>query len=83
MNTADTWQPAATAPRDGKLFLADTGYPWPVLCAWSAMSEKWATTSFCASGSWGGADMDCWFETEFESPAALKRWRHLPELPKD
>lgn len=48
-STLGDWLPPETAPRDGSVILADTGYPWPVLAVWSDFAESWVTTELQAS----------------------------------
>jgi hypothetical protein len=71
--------PPETAPRDGKLFLGDFGYPWLLMTAWNEHDEKWATTSIQAQEMKGGKT-DLWFETEQEKPGELRGWIPLPEI---
>ena len=68
------WEPASTAPK-GPLILADFGWPWPIMAAWSEMSGKWAAVSVQFT------DTDTWFETETELPKDLLRWMPWPKLP--
>lgn len=75
-STLGAWLPPEIAPRDGSVILADTGYPWPVLAAWSEYAENWVTTELQASVCEGKAD-PAWV-TEHEDE--LLGWMELPEV---
>ena len=75
------WQPPETAPKDGSTFLADVGYPWPVLAVWSKAHNEWACADYqldVLNGEW----VDAYFQTEYEKPDGLRAWMPLPKINK-
>ena len=76
------WQPPKTAPKDGDLFLADIGHPWPVLCSWSGACEKWAYAGFNMN-MYEGEYNDPYFDTEWEKVDGLKAWMPMPPPPNN
>lgn len=73
------WNPAESAPRDGRVILADVGYPWTVMAAWNGCDERWVYAMLQAD-----TDGDEWNDTYFENETAeskeLKAWMPLPEI---
>lgn len=64
-------------PKCGTQFLADVGYPWPVVAAWNKCDEEWVVANLQVSmvnGEWN----DTYFENEHEK--TIKRWMPMPEL---
>lgn len=74
---AEYWQPAETAPRDGNPFLADTEYPWPLVCAWND-AEKMFVCAQLNVNMFEGKYNDTYFESEqYEE---IKAWMPLPAV---
>lgn len=71
---ATAWLAPETAPRDGSVILADTGYLWPVLACWSEYAEKWVTTELQGSVCDGLNDPG-WVT---ESEHLLRGWMPTP-----
>lgn len=72
------WRIPETAPKDC-VFLANVGYPFPLVCAWNGSSGKWC----CAMINVGPVDGkwdDTYFENEFLAPDDLRGWMPLPEI---
>jgi len=74
------WQ-TTEPPSDGSAFLADIGYPWPVLAAWNGCDDVYVYANLQV-GMVDGVYNDTYFETESESKTGVKRWMPLPELHK-
>jgi len=70
----EAWLPPETAPQDGSVILADTGYPWPVLAVWSEYAENWVTTELQASVC-DDLNDPAWVT---ESEIKLRGWMVLP-----
>ena len=69
-------------PNDGSCFLADIGYPWPVLCAWNNCDECWVFANLQVNMT-DGVYNDPYFETERESAKGVSSWMPLPELNRE
>jgi len=72
------WKTGDTAPRTGQLFLADVGWPWPVMAMWSESQEEFCYAATDASVYEGKNDPV--FVTEWEKLENIKRWMPLPEV---
>ena len=66
-------------PKDGSMFLADIGYPWPVVVAWNAYDENWVFANYQIN-MMDGEYNDPYFETDREEEDGINRWMPLPEL---
>ena len=72
------WLTPETAPKTGKMILADIGMPWPCLACWNKADGKWVYASQ-AMNCVDGQD-DPYFENEYAQQHELKRWMPLPEF---
>lgn len=82
LQTDTNWLPPQTAPKDGNVFLANIGYPWPVVCSWNGTSEKWAyADSQC--GMYQGEWNDRYFENDWACESSLIAWQPLPNINKE
>jgi len=70
-----TWQPPETAPKAGT-FLADVGWPWPVVAMWSESQATWIYAEVQHSIYGGKSDPMFISETDEE----LRAWMPLPEV---
>lgn len=70
------WRSAEAAPKDGSLFLADMGWPWPCLVCWNEYEGKWIYPNMQINRVDG--KYDPYFDTEYCKLKELKRWSHLP-----
>ena len=75
MSDLMTWQPPETAPKTGT-FLADVGWPWPVVAMWSEAADSWIYADVQHSLFEGAADPIFVNETEDK----LRAWMPLPEV---
>lgn len=69
------WLPPETAPKD-RQFLADAGWPWPVVAKWSEYQGEWVTAQLEGNLCEGKDDPS--YVTEYEH--TLKGWMELPEV---
>jgi hypothetical protein len=76
------WRDAKDAPHNCTVILGDFGYPWAIPCAWNVYDGKWVTPMLQASTMENGEN-DTWFECERFEDKELKRWMHMPELPRE
>ena len=76
------WLPPETAPKDGNVFLANVGYPWPVVCSWNGASEKWVYADF-QCGMYEGEWNDTYFENDWTYESSLIAWLPLPNINKE
>jgi len=72
------WQQPETAPRDGGVFIADFGIPWPVMACWNKLEQKYAY-SFLQT-CWVGVNEDLYFESELADVSEMKRWISLDDF---
>lgn len=78
-STANTnWQPMDSAPKTGEVFLADMGWPWPLLACWNKYESKWVYVML-QMNIVDGID-DPYFENDYDKDDALKKWMPLPDL---
>lgn len=66
-------------PKTGNQFLADVGFPWPVVAAWNGCDENWVYANL-QCGMVDGVYNDTYFETEREPAEGIKRWMPFPEF---
>lgn len=66
-------------PKTGNTFLADVGYPWPVVAAWNDCDSCWVYANLQVSMV-DGVYNDTYFENEHEPANGVKRWMPLPEF---
>ena len=66
-------------PKDGSMFIADIGYPFPVVIAWNAYNKNWVFANYQINMI-DGEYNDPYFETEREAEDGINRWMPLPEL---
>lgn len=65
-------------PKD-RTFLADFGYPWPVVAVWNVCEETFVYANL-QCGMVDGIEGDTYFENEYEREAEIKRWMPMPEI---
>lgn len=66
-------------PKDGKLFLADIGYPWPALAAWNESYKCWICAEFGINVR--VREYAPYFEqADYDKDSVIKRWMPMPEL---
>ena len=75
------WQPPETAPRCGKTFLGNFGYPWPVVTRWDESVARWSYAE-PVSGISHDDEQEEYFENEWADIEDLKQWTPLPEIEK-
>lgn len=71
------WQPPATAPKDGTVFLGDMGWPWVSCVMWNGR-DRWCYV-IPHTAPFNGAE-DHYFEQDWEPERALKKWMPMPAL---
>ena len=71
-----SWQDGSTAPKDGSFFLANAGYPWPVVACYSNYDECFVIAELQI------AMVDNVSESYFENTheETVKAWMPMPEL---
>ena len=76
------WKCAETAPKDGTLFLANLGYPWPLICAWCSVNEEWVYSFPQIDVAWSDENMNGapYFESDWAKESKLRSWMPLPEV---
>jgi len=74
----DGWQDGSKAPKTGEQFLADVGYPWPVVAVYSEAENGFVYAELECSLYEGKNDP--YYITEREKPENIKRWRPMPKL---
>lgn len=69
-----------TPPKDGPVFLADVGFPWPVPCIWCGAENQYVVpVPDC--GLYEGEWNDWSWVNEYYRPDEIRRWLPMPELP--
>lgn len=71
------WKPVETAPKD-RVFLAHSGWPWPVAAIWNEAEECFVTAQLEGNIYRGKSDPS-WI-TEHEQ--TLIGWADMPEVPR-
>ena len=72
------WQDGSTAPKTGEQFLADVGFPWPVVAMYNEARDEFVYAEV-ESTLYEGRN-DPYFITEDEKMENIKRWQPLPEI---
>ncbi len=63
-------------PTDLTPFLADVGWPWPVLACWNGADEKYIYANHQID-MYNGVLEDSYFENETAELHEIKRWKPL------
>lgn len=72
-----SWQAPETAPKD-RIFLAHSGWPWPVAAIWSEADECFVTAQLESNLYLGKSDPS-WIT---EQEQTLLGWMDMPEVPR-
>lgn len=76
LNDLDGWKGGAFLEALGGVFLADVGYPWPVLATWCDVQQQFGYAELQAS--WCQGKQDVYFEQCWHEGGGVERWGMLP-----
>lgn len=70
--------PPPTSPTSGP-FLADVGYPWPVIITWNQYQQEFVYPSLQIN-MMDGEYNDPYWENDYEPLSEIIAWQHLPQI---
>lgn len=68
-----------TPPPKSGPFLADVGYPWPVLAIWNDHQQEFVVTTLQVNMI-NGIYNDTYWENDYEKESEIIAWQFLPQI---